>query len=328
MKSVTLRRLPHLFCQQVGILSCVFANHCTMSTMEPHTSVCRPSDHEQVVLQQASKPRFVPRVLRVVPGSGPFGEQVNDAKFYTLDAHPPSLTLAPAAAKGDAAATRKNIDVGPGGLAFVVDNILSPKEADELVALSETMGYSRFAPMLSTPPGMRQNYAAHWFATEQTAALFLEPMFARFQHLLPTELDGEPLHPRLSHRLAHYKYSSGDVFNVHTDGSWPGQQVNARGDGISEWHGVASKLSMLLYLSDVDDGVQGGDTRLYRADYSRPRAALPGEGDAVDVAPRKGSALFFRHGFGHDSVLHAGRPVGDGAPKYVVRLNVLYGTGN
>ena len=269
----------------------------------------------------------VPRVLQVVPGSGPFGEQVNDAKFYTLGEHPASLTLGPAAGP---AATRADIDVGPGGLAFVIRDILSAEEADALVAVSEAMGYSRYAPMLRTAPGMRQNSAAHWFAPAATARLFLEPLFGRFKHLLPAEMDGAPLHPRLSHRLAHYKYDSGDVFNVHTDGSWPGQQVNARGDGISEWPGVASQLSMLLYLSDEGDGVRGGHTRLYKADYSRPRGgrALPGEDEGVDVAPRKGSALFFRHGFGHDSVLHAGRPVGDGAPKYIARLNVLYGPGN
>ena len=60
--------------------------------------------------------------------------------------------------------------------------------------------------------------------------------------------------------------------------------------------------------------MRGGATRLFPSDGSAP----------VDVAPRKGSALFFRHGFGENSVLHAGQPVSGTAPKYVARLNVLY----
>lgn len=42
---------------------------------------------------------------------------------------------------------------------------------------------------------------------------------------------------------------------------------------------------MLLYLNGPAEGVQGGNTRLFRPD-----------GSAVEVEPRKGSALFFRHG--------------------------------
>ena len=56
-------------------------------------------------------------------------------------------------------ATRTDIDLGPGGVAFVVDNVLAPDECDALVAASEAMGYSRFAPAIRTPPGMRLNSA-------------------------------------------------------------------------------------------------------------------------------------------------------------------------
>jgi len=94
--------------------------------------------------------------------------------------------------------------------------------------------------------------------------------------------------------------------------------VSKDGDGIEEWQNVESKLTMLLYLSDEEDGVQGGSTRLFPFDSSV---------DAVDVAPQKGSALFFRHGFGPDSVHHMGMLVSGETPKYVLRLNVLYGGG-
>ena len=62
-----------------------------------------------------------------------------------------------------------------------------------------------------------------------------------------------------------------------------------------------------------DDGVQGGATRLY-----------PPDGRAHDVRPSKGTALFFRHGFGPQSVLHVGCPVRGPISKYVARINVMY----
>lgn len=208
------------------------------------------------------------------------------------------------------------MSIGPGGLAFYIDNVVSPNEADALVALTESMGYSRFAPSIRTPAGMRQNKACHWFAPKDTVMYFLDPMFARIQDLLPASVDaGDRLYLGLSHRLAHYKYDTGDVFNMHTDGAWPGQSVNSAGDGIEEWDvgGAESKLSILLYLSD-EDPAGGGQTRLYRFDGGAP----------VDVTPKKGRALFFRHGFGPQSVPHAGLHLLGEQPKYVCRLNVLY----
>ena len=70
---------------------------------------------------------------------------------------------------------------------------------------------------------------------------------------------------------------------------------------------------MLLYLNGPEDDVQGGYTRLYRPD-----------GSSRDVRPVKGSALFFRHGFGAQSVMHVGCPVQGPVPKYVARINVMY----
>lgn len=258
---------------------------------------------------------FCTRVLCHVGGSGPMGKAM-DSVFHTLSVHPPSLTLG-AASSGSvpAPAARVDLDVGRGVPAFYIDGVLSEDEVDNLVALTEAFGYSSVAPGIQTPPGMRQNKAAHWFAPGETVEKFLNPMFARIRDLLPPSIDpGDRLYEGLSHRLAHYKYDSGDVFNMHTDGEWPGQSVNDAGDGVSTWDNkTVSKLSMVLYLSGEDPG-GGGQTRLYHFDGKEP----------VDVAPKKGRALFFRHGYGPNSVPHAGlRVVGD-APKYVCRLNVLY----
>ena len=105
------------------------------------------------------------------------------------------------------------------------------------------------------------------------------------------------------------------MFNTHVDGDWPGYGVDDASVRMVEWHGCRSKLSMLLYLNGADDGVRGGETRL----FSRRDPA-----DEYDVCPKKGAALFFRHGFGPTSVLHRGNTVHGPVAKYLARINVLY----
>ena len=156
---------------------------------------------------------------------------------------------------------------------------------------------------------MRMNKAVHWVADEQT----LMPVFDRIAHLLPSTIDGAQLSPALSRRINMYRYDAQDVFNPHTDGDWPGYGLSADRIHMQEWPGLRSCLSMLLYLNGPDDGVQGGSTRLFHPDRGH-----------VDVMPKKGSALFFRHGFGPNSVLHEGSRLFGEVSKYVARINVMY----
>ena len=292
-----------------------------------------------------------PVVLLTTIGSGNLGERRSDSHIYTLSgALPPVLNFKAGGAKDLPPPERTDVDIGPGGLAFTISNLLSAEQADSLAAISESLGYSRFAPAIRTPPGMRMNSAAHWMASEEHAAQFLDPMFERIAHLLPKTVAGGKLYPKLSRRMAHYKYDDGDVFNRHTDGEWPGQGIAASaaaavaegatcssssssscsssiegGDGpIEEWQGVTSRLSMLLYLNDAaTDGVRGGATRLFPFPGGVSGSSSNKRGP-TDVQPAKGAALFFRHGFDDDSVVHMGTQVTGHVPKYVVRLNVLY----
>jgi len=259
---------------------------------------------------------LVPRALVRTTGSGNFGESTDDCAFYTLEALPPVLAELSTPPE---AAVRHDIDLG-GGLAFTIENLLTAQEADALAACAEAIyefnGHSRFAPGIVTPPGMRQNMAAHWFPSQPAAQGFFAPLYARFQHLLPRQLGGRPLFPALNQKIACFKYGEGDQFRPHHDGAFPGQAASDDGEGVDEWVGVQSGLSMLVYLNDDSDGLQGGETRLFRAD---------GQGH-VDVAPKKGMALFFRHGSGPDSILHASLPVVSNVPKYLARMNAVYGT--
>ncbi|MSQ64894.1 MAG: hypothetical protein EXR37_00845 [Limnohabitans sp.] len=203
----------------------------------------------------------------------------------------------------------QDIELG-GLLAFVIDELVTPAEADATVQASERMGYRDEAPGIATPPGMRMNKSVHWMADKA----MMQPLFERMAHLLPQTLAGAALLPALSHRINMYHYDDLDVFNLHTDGSWPGYSLSEDRMHMLEWDpSIRLGLTMLLYLNGPADGVQGGNTRLYKPD-----------GSWVDVSPVKGSALFFRHGFGRDSVRHVGCQVSGPVSKYVARINVMF----
>ncbi len=249
------------------------------------------------------------RAVAHLPGSLPMGGVVADTPIHAFVQPAAALALAP---NGRTPPRRHDIDLG-GLLAFRIDGLLDPHEADAIVEASERFGYRAEAPGIQTPPGMRMNKSVHWLAD----ADLMEPMFARMAALLPPQIDGATLHPQLSRRLNMYRYDDGDVFNRHLDGDWPGFALADDRASMVQWPGrLRSCLTMLLYLNGPADGVRGGHTRLFRRD-----------GSWHDVTPGKGDALFFRHGFGPGSVGHVGLPVGAGTPKYVARINVMYDFG-
>ena len=248
------------------------------------------------------------RVVARLPGSLPMGGVIADTPVHAFAA-PPASHAWPV----DAGVAPQRHDIDLGGLtAFVIDDVVTAGEADSLIAASEHFGFRDEAPGIATPPGMRMNMSVHWLADDG----LLTTLFRRIAHLLPEYVDGARIHPHLSRRLNVYRYRQGDTFNLHVDGDWPGYGLSDDRREMVEWPGVRSRLSMLLYLNGADDGIEGGNTRLYRHDRR-----------FVDISPRKGSALFFRHGMGPGSVLHEGRPVVGPLAKYVVRINVMYENG-
>ncbi len=246
------------------------------------------------------------RSVALLPGSLPQGGIVPDTPIHAFVAPPLQLVLR---ADADLRSIRHDIELG-GLLAFEIYNLLTAAEADAVVEASERFGYRDEAPGIATPPGMRLNKSVHWVTDPES----LGPLFERMAVLLPARIDGMTLHPRLSERLNMYRYDDGDVFNRHIDGEWPGFSLDVERRRMLQWPAhLRSCLTMLLYLNGPDDGVQGGDTRLYRPD-----------GSVHDVRPTKGSALFFRHGFGPQSIQHVGRPIRGPVSKYVARINVMY----
>ena len=245
------------------------------------------------------------RTVAELMGSRPLGGQVPATPVHGFVQTPAALRLSVTA---PGPATRHDIELG-GLTAFVIEPVLSASECAALIEASERLGFRDEAPGIATPPGMRMNKTVHWLADDA----LMDPLFQRLASLLPKRLDGATLLPRLSHRLNMYRYDDGDVFNVHIDGDWPGFELDPLRQRMVEWPAGRSRLTMLLYLNGAGEGVQGGATRL-----------LDAVGQSVDVTPRRGTALFFRHGFHPGSVRHIGCTVRGPVPKYVARINVMY----
>jgi hypothetical protein len=245
------------------------------------------------------------RVVATLPGSLPMGGVVPDTPIHAFTETPQALRWPDSAGLHP---TRTDVDLG-GSLAFAIDDVVTAQEAQAMISASEIFGFREEAPGISTPPGMRMNKTVHWLADDA----LLNPLMQRMAALLPSHVDGMALHGRLSHRINMYRYDDNDVFNRHIDGDWPGYSLDVSRQHLVEWPGVRSALTMILYLNDPLSGVQGGNTRL-----------LSKKGQWVDVVPRTGSALFFRHGFTPDSVVHIGDRVHGHVPKYVARINVMY----
>jgi hypothetical protein len=245
------------------------------------------------------------RVVAALPGSLPMGGVVPETPIYAFAKTPESLSFKP---QPKLKPKREEIDLG-GLIAFVIHDVVTADEAKAIIEASEVFGYREEAPGIATPPGMRMNKTVHWLADDA----LLGPIMQRIASFLPSIMDGRELFGQLSHRINMYRYDDNDVFNRHIDGDWPGYSLDHERESMTEWLGVRSALTMLLYLNDHNDGVNGGNTRLMAKD-----------GCWVDVVPKKGSALFFRHGFSPESVIHIGDRVHGLVPKYVARINVMF----
>lgn len=197
-------------------------------------------------------------------------------------------------------------------LAFYIDDVLTPEEAATIIGMTESLGYDAAAPGLQTPPGMRQNKTVHWIADP----IMMQTLFERIKSHLPQMIEGDPLFPKLSHRINMYRYDEGDEFKLHIDGDWPGYGLSQDGKDLIQWPSVYSKLTMLLYLNGEENGIIGGETVLY--DKGEPQ---------ISIVPKTGRALFFRHGHSKGSVLHAGAPLTGPVSKYVARINIMYEIG-
>ena len=218
-----------------------------------------------------------------------------------------------------ASVIRQDIPEVPG--AFQLLNLLDADECTRLVALTEALGYLEDAAV-SLPRAIRHNHSATWVTDDATTDLLWRRCHNCFHH--EDDFAGRFADKKavgLNARFRFYRYTEGDYFATHTDGSWPGSRVidgelihNAYDD---RW----SQLSFLLFLSA---DFAGGATRFYvDPDDPMQPARNPDTASKFDVRTPLGGALCFPHGLHPLHCLHASEPISAGV-KYIIRSDVLF----
>lgn len=181
---------------------------------------------------------------------------------------------------------------------FTVAGVLSAAECVALIDRAESIGFDAASVRTQSGPKMmpkiRNNDRVNLHDRE-----LAETMWSRVSSILPILDDKQPV--GVDHHLRFYRYSSGQEFKRHKDGS------------VNNKRGWTSKLSYLIYLNDDFDG---GAT-IFRKYVGKGESRQKVE---QVVTPTTGSALLFRHERWHEgSTLTAGR-------KYVLRSDVFYST--
>ncbi|KAH8074411.1 ATPase-coupled protein transmembrane transporter [Aureococcus anophagefferens] len=136
-------------------------------------------------------------------------------------------------AEGPGRVTRRDFAEG----IFVLDSVLRDDECDEIIEMSEAMGYASDAPAslrpcrAATVEAVRRNANVTWIVDDALN----DAVFARAKRLLPPTIDLQTrdgvdfsLGPvaGLNRRWRLYRYGENDVFGWHKDGGWPGSGLD------------------------------------------------------------------------------------------------------
>jgi predicted 2-oxoglutarate/Fe(II)-dependent dioxygenase YbiX len=212
--------------------------------------------------------------------------------------------------------TRKELPKVPG--AFQLLNVLSQEECQRLIELSESMGYLKDAAV-SLPRDVRHNDSLTWVVDEQTDGI----IWHRVAHLMEDKqgLFDDKAALGINARFRFYRYSKGDYFKPHSDGSWPGSRVINDELVADAYHDRFSQMTFLILLSE---DFNGGATRfLVNADDPNKPAHRGDRIKEIDILTPAGSVLCFPHGMHPLHCIHSSEPIYDGV-KYIIRTDVLF----
>ncbi|HEY0685311.1 MAG TPA: 2OG-Fe(II) oxygenase [Steroidobacter sp.] len=169
---------------------------------------------------------------------------------------------------------------------FTISGVLTADECRQMIALADRRGWELATinafGIARVDKDTRNNDRAIVDDVDLASRLW-----SRVQAFIPLMQNDRPA-VGLNERLRFYRYTPGQRFDWHFDGSY------ARDNG------EASQLTFMIYLNK---GYKGGQTRF----------------ESVSVAGKLGMALVFEH-----ELLHEGAEVTAGV-KYVLRSDVMYG---
>ncbi len=169
---------------------------------------------------------------------------------------------------------------------YVVPNFLSHEECDEMVLISEKIGYKE------AKVNMHGKQVLMTMVRNNLRVMYKDEVYAnilwgKIKAHVPQQI-GYSHAFGLNEMLRFYKYEEGHRFKMHRDGSYRRNDTEA------------SQYSFLIYLND---DFEGGET-VFRS--------------GTTIRPKKGSALLFLHGLRHEgAVLKNGT-------KYVLRTDIMY----
>jgi hypothetical protein len=204
-------------------------------------------------------------------------------------------------------------EVRRGAFAFVLHNVFSVDECEQMIADSEARGYEQALVNTGRSQVLDTSYrnsSRNIYDCESLA----DEIYSRIRAHIPSEgcfgyhTYGEPKRwacEGLNDRLRFLRYDPGDFFAPHTDGYYQRPYNHPRP--------ACSKLTVMLYLNSGGGGggsFEGGETRF----VAEGRDAGP----SVALTPTAGDVLVFTH-----PVLHEGSMVIRGR-KYAVRTDVMY----
>ncbi|KDR81850.1 hypothetical protein GALMADRAFT_90242 [Galerina marginata CBS 339.88] len=191
---------------------------------------------------------------------------------------------------------------------IVIDDFFSPVECKTFAKFIDSL------PLELTPPKKRgeaervnQRFSVTSTDFAQKLQSVLSPHLPSFPYPTsvrrPANLDN-PRKPQFCNsNIRVYKYAPSQFFGPHYDDSVRDSITGAK----SEW-------TLLIYLTGIEDGVEGGETLFYKEERGKPR-------EVVTPPLKRGTALLHRHG--QECMLHEGSPVRKGT-KYVLRSDLMF----
>lgn len=190
---------------------------------------------------------------------------------------------------------------------YVIDRVLTAGECKQIIQLAESRdALEHYTSPKSPEYAYRDHHRVKFQSTGLADVLWRETVLERaFDTLIGrgSRIVGRPI--GLNPELKLYRYSGGESFGKHIDGS----EVVSGGDGRPVGR---TEYTVLFYLSNT----VGGDTVFYDDEGHR----------IASIVPEQGKVVIHRHG--QDKCLeHEALPVVEGSVKYVLRTDVVFSPG-